>query len=161
MLFSNMVKCFTAKCECLHLIIAKTPYSSKILSLLWFQSQFIDDLETMMLLAVSSLCNFLCVQCSCDFEDELTLVSVIPVEFLGTWDVVLLWILSVLMSCQQPWKGCPCGLHGDRKNWGKGMNLLSCFLYSAVLMIYGLNWIIATAYPTPLHSFMSFMETFF
>ena len=97
-----MVKCFTAKCDCLHLIIVKTSYSSKILRLLWFQSQFIDDLRTMMLLAVSFLCTILCVQCSCDFEDELALVPVIPLEFLGTWNVAPLWILSVLKSCQQP-----------------------------------------------------------
>ena len=58
MLFSNIVKCFTAQCEYLHLIIAKTPDSSKILSLLWFQSQFIGDLETMMQLAAFSLCVF-------------------------------------------------------------------------------------------------------
>lgn len=133
-----MVKYFTAKYKCLHSIIAKTPSwqlkNSKASLVSFTVHRWFGDNDVT---CSFSLCTFLCVQCSCDFEDEMALVSVIPVEFLGTQDVAPLWILSVLMSCQQPWQICPHGLHGDGKNWGEAMNLLSCFLYSAVLMTYG------------------------
>lgn len=144
-LFSSMVKCFLQNKKCIHLII--TGYSLQVKN----SKPPLVSIIVHRWFGYNDLTVFYVLLCVCEFLWFWRWISFgvcDPHGVPGTVKVASLWLLSVLMFSQQPYHGCPQGLHSDGKDWKDGMNLLKCFLFSAELMNNGLIEKIATVYAT-------------
>lgn len=141
--FSNMAEYFTAKCEHLQLIIADSLQlkNSKVSLVSLTVYRWFGDNDVTCKFLLSALFSVLSVHVILKLSWLWYLSS--PWRPWGHRT----WLLCGFSQCS-----CPHGLHGDRKNWREGMNPHSYFLYSAVLVIHGLNYIITTVYPTLTHS---------